>query len=193
MLKILKKKEDRCEQNTEEKTVPPVNGELLDDVSGGLFPGEEISETCNDDVAIPDESEENNGFLCNEDTGEGNNSDLGITPEFQLAAESFAKGREIPAGQMEQGVKLLGDIGEAWCTGALTVELLEIALRGLDYENAVAKAFAEGELQGRNSQIAEKYMKPEDSDGLPHPSGQGNASRSSRRVSSIFDLARDAG
>lgn len=83
--------------------------------------------------------------------------------------------------------------GEAWRDGALTVDLLETVIKGLGFDAAVANAFAEGELQGRNTRIAEEFMKPEDSDGLPHLSGRGNIGSGRKKVSSIFDLARSAG
>ncbi len=191
MLKILKKKDEKSEKMEETNEIPPLNAERLIDESDTVVPDEE-NEPENDAV------EENAAVEIKEEKGERGETakeeiQEGMTPEFRLIAESFAKGKGLPAERLEQGMEMLEKFGKAWRNGNMTVELLEVALRGLDYERAVAQAYSEGELKGRNTQIEEKYMRPEDSDGLPHPSGHGNSGRSARRVSSIFDLARDAG
>ncbi len=183
MLKILKKREDRPERK--EETVDSV-------IQAAEMAAEEVQPE-NTEPYQPDEIGE---IAMQEDIvetpGEEERQE-GVTPEFRLEAESFAKGKELPSERLEEGIGMLKNIGEAWREGELTVELLDVVLRGLDYDKALGKAFAEGELKGRNTQIEEEYMRPEDSDGLPHPQGKGNAGRSAHRVASIFDLARDAG
>lgn len=115
----------------------------------------------------------------------------GITDEFRIASEAFAKGKGLDLTDVEKGINLLQEIGEGWRDGELTVEMLEIALRGLQFERAVAEAREAGEIAGRNLQIDEKYMHPVESDGIPHLGGS-NARRSAERIASIFDLARNA-
>ena len=115
----------------------------------------------------------------------------GITDEFRIASEAFAKGKGLDLTDVEKGINLLQEIGEGWRDGELTVEILEIALRGLQFERAVAEAREAGEIAGRNLQIDEKYMHPVESDGIPHLGGS-NARRSAERIASIFDLARNA-
>lgn len=115
----------------------------------------------------------------------------GITDEFRIASEAFAKGKGLELTDVEKGINLLQEIGEGWRDGELTVEMLEIALRGLQFERAVAEAREAGEIAGRNLQIDEKYMHPVESDGIPHLGGS-NARRSAERIASIFDLARNA-
>jgi len=189
MLRIRKKKEEEPE--------PPVGGEALLEIApeaDGITIDESVGnitdETGESEIDVSPEG-------VKEDT-QGEAVDMvapvsGVTSEFESEAEAFAKGREISGERLEEGVSCLDKIGKAWREGALTVEMLEVVIRGLDYERAVAQARSEGELEGRNAQIEEKYMRPADSDGLPHFSGKGNVGRSSRRTSSIFDLARDAG
>ena len=115
----------------------------------------------------------------------------GITDEFRIASEAFAKGKGLELTDVEKGINLLQEIGEGWRDGELTVEMLEIALRGLQFERAVAEAREAGEIAGRNLQIDEKYMHPVESDGIPHLGGS-NARRSAEKIASIFDLARNA-
>ena len=143
-------------------------------------------------------TDENGETVSDDAESSGENAEVektepGFSPEFEIEARSFAKGRQYPDAQLEEGLSLMREIGMAWIDSALTVEMLEVLIRGLDYERAVAQAAEEGEIRGRNIQIDEKYMRPDDSDGLPHLPGKGNVGRGSRGVSSIFDLARDAG
>lgn len=183
MLKILKKREEKPERKEEAIEADLLQAEQIEDVGEAVI----VEPNSSDEIGKIEETETVEELPQEEKKPEG------VTRGFRQEAESFAKGKELPAERLEAGIEMLKKIGEAWRTGELTVELLDVALRGIDYDDAVAKAFADGELKGRNTQIEEKYMRPEDSDGLPHPSGKGSASRSARRVASIFDLARDAG
>lgn len=183
MLKILKKREEKPERKEEAIEADLLQAEQIEDVGDAVI----VEPNSSDEIEEIEETEAVEKLPLEEKKPEG------VTRGFRQEAESFAKGKELPAERLESGIEMLKKIGEAWRTGELTVELLDVALRGIDYDDAVAKAFADGELKGRNTQIEEKYMRPEDSDGLPHPSGKGSANRSARRVASIFDLARDAG
>ncbi|MBD5197295.1 MAG: hypothetical protein HDS18_06800 [Bacteroides sp.] len=136
-------------------------------------------------------SEEDSLESGEEGLSENEEVPCGITDEFRIASEAFAKGKGLELTDVEKGINLLQEIGEGWRDGELTVEMLEIALRGLQFERAVAEAREAGEIAGRNLQIDEKYMHPVESDGIPHLGGS-NARRSAERIASIFDLARNA-
>lgn len=88
-------------------------------------------------------------------------------------------------------VEFMDGLGLEVSVRKMPVELLALVAKGLEYDNAVAAALAEGELKGRNVKIAECFMKP-DSDGLPHLGSQGSLKGVQSRTSSIFDLARGA-
>ncbi|MDE6071332.1 MAG: hypothetical protein K2G53_02135 [Muribaculaceae bacterium] len=137
------------------------------------------------------ESSEEGVVSSGEGSLESEEVPCGITDEFRIASEAFAKGKGLELTDVEKGINLLQEIGEGWRDGELTVEMLEIALRGLQFERAVAEAREAGEIAGRNLQIDEKYMHPVESDGIPHLGGS-NARRSAERIASIFDLARNA-
>lgn len=183
MLKILKKREEKPERKEEAVEADILQAEQVADVGETVI----VEPNSPDEIGEIEETETVEELPQEEEKPEG------VTPGFREEAESFAKGKELPSERLEEGIGMLKNIGEAWREGELTVELLDVVLRGLDYDKALGKAFAEGELKGRNTQIEEEYMRPEDSDGLPHPQGKGNAGRSAHRVASIFDLARDAG
>lgn len=175
---MLKFKKKNCE-------IPPVNGEVLGEV---FETGEQEKQEVLGEASETGEEEKQEEL----ENAEGESVRGGVSEEFRVEAAAFAKGREISAESMEEGIGKLEEIGSAWRDGSLTVEMLETVIRGLDYQRAVTAAYAEGELKGRNNQIEEKYMKAADSDGLPHPAGTGSATRSGKRFSSIFDLAREA-
>lgn len=112
-------------------------------------------------------------------------------PVFVAMASAFARGRGMPSEELDSAMAELRRIGEGWRNGTPDVGMLETVIKGLDYDRAVAVASRDGEIRGRNAGIEETYMRPEESDGLPHLSGGGTA-RSGKRVASIFDLARNA-
>ncbi len=183
MLKILKRKDERQDESREKGNVAvleetPLGREMLEPV---VEKEEDTAENADETEQVETEGEAQEDRSC------------GITVEFQMAAESFAKGGGVDPERLEEALAFMQRTGEAWRDGALTVDLLETVIKGLGFDAAVANAFAEGELQGRNTRIAEEFMKPEDSDGLPHLSGRGNIGSGRKKVSSIFDLARSAG
>lgn len=183
MLKILKRKDERQDESRENGNVvapeeTPLGGETLEPVGEKEADADENADETGRDETKGEAKEDHS---------------CGITAEFQMEAESFAKGGDVNPERLEEALSFMQKTGEAWRDGALTVELLETVIKGLDFDAAVAKAFADGELQGRNTRIAEEFMKPEDSDGLPHLSGLGNIGSGRKKVSSIFDLARSAG
>ncbi|MDE7438254.1 MAG: hypothetical protein K2M93_07185 [Muribaculaceae bacterium] len=111
--------------------------------------------------------------------------------KFEAMAKAFATERNIAESDMEAGIKVLKDIRDGWMSGELTTDMLALVMRGLEYDKAVKEAREAGEIAGRNTQIEEKYMRPIESDGLPHLAGS-NVRKNSTRISSIFDLARHA-
>lgn len=110
---------------------------------------------------------------------------------FMTLAQTFAKERNIEDSDLEAGIKVLKDIRDGWVSGELTADMLALVMRGLEYDKAVKEAREAGEIAGRNTQIEEKYMRPIESDGLPHLAGS-NVRKNSTRISSIFDLARQS-
>lgn len=137
-----------------------------------------------------EETEESPSEPANESSAAAEESES--ERQFRELAQAFAIGRGLPAEELEEALAAMKRLGEAWTAGKPTVEMLELTVKGLDYDRAVSKAIADGELRGRNMQIEQRYMKPVESDGLPHPSGRGGGKRDAGRMASIFDLARNA-
>ena len=96
-----------------------------------------------------------------------------------LAEEDFAKAEEL---------------GELICrdrmAGSYSVQSRNALLKAVSYERMLEEADAAGELRGRNASIDELTDLMLDSDGVPHASGCGAGAKP--KVSTIFDLAREA-
>lgn len=178
MIKIL-----RRNQATEpvENEVIVENVELADDEKIDVSPEED--ESSNENSAGEKEDEEED-----KDSGESKEEKKPADP-FMNEALAFAKGRGLSEEAVADAMAFMDKVKKA---EVRDLPMLEVVLNGLDYKRAVDAAFADGELQGRNRQIEEKYMRPLESDGLPHPGIYGAAPKNTRRATSIFDLARRA-
>lgn len=136
MLKILKRKDERQDESREKGNVAvleetPLGREMLEPV---VEKEEDTAENADETEQVETEGEAQEDRSC------------GITVEFQMAAESFAKGGGVDPERLEEALAFMQKTGEAWRDGALTVDLLESVIKGLGFDAAVANAFAEGEL-----------------------------------------------
>ena len=96
-----------------------------------------------------------------------------------LTEEDFAKAEEL--GEL---------IGRDRMAGSYSVQSRNALLKPVSYERMLEEADAAGELRGRNASIDELTDLMLDSDGVPHASGCGAGAKP--KVSTIFDLAREA-
>ena len=117
----------------------------------------------------------------------------GFSIETLTGIKEYAAKESIPDETKEKVIEIIREIGESWENGGLTLDHFMEILKCVEYDDKIVKAFADGELKGRNEQIEEKYMHPEESDGLPHPFGGGSIAGNRREITTIFDLARNAG
>lgn len=98
----------------------------------------------------------------------------------------------LDLGETREDVRnLLTAIAGELEAGEISDTTLSILLRGIDYEQDLARASEEAEIRGRNATIREEMLTEELSDGLPHP-GTGHGPMTARRPDNIFDLARGA-
>lgn len=98
----------------------------------------------------------------------------------------------LDLGETREDVRdLLTAIAGELEAGEISDTTLSILLRGIDYEQDLARASEEAEIRGRNATIREEMLTEELSDGLPHP-GTGHGPMAARRPDNIFDLARGA-
>lgn len=98
------------------------------------------------------------------------------------------------SGLTEEDFAKAEELGELICrdrmAGSYSVQSRNALLKAVSYERMLEEADAAGELRGRNASIDELTDLMLDSDGVPHASGCGAGAKS--KVSTIFDLAREA-
>lgn len=111
--------------------------------------------------------------------------------KFRSQAEAFARGKGLDEEELNRGLEQLRIIGEGWQTSMLTLDMVDLLIKGIRYDNDVENAAAEGEIRGRNAVIEEEFMKEPESDGLPHLRSGGSVGKSGK-INTIFDLAREA-
>ena len=98
------------------------------------------------------------------------------------------------SGLTEEDFAKAEELGELICrdrmAGSYSVQSRNALLKAVSYERMLEEADAAGELRGRNASIDELTDLMHDSDGVPHASGCGAGAKP--KVSTIFDLAREA-
>ena len=115
----------------------------------------------------------------------------GVGP-LGLDRDSEAAG--FGSGLTEEDFAKAEELGELICrdrmAGSYSVQSRNALLKAVSYERMLEEADAAGELRGRNASIDELTDLMLDSDGVPHASGCGAGAKP--KVSTIFDLAREA-
>lgn len=92
-------------------------------------------------------------------------------------ADNILKSQEIVDQYRNEGkdvdaaLDLLDKAYKGILTGEITAEMLDMALNSVNYANDVAAAGTDGEIRGRNEQIAKKVKSSKNGDGLPNVGG----------------------
>lgn len=81
--------------------------------------------------------------------------------------------------QVTKAFELLERIMLDVVAGNFEPSYIEMAIKALDYDNAVAAAEENGEIRGRNAKIEEQMEKPKKGDGVPY--GGGNMTKTPKR------------
>lgn len=103
--------------------------------------------------------------------------------------EGFRQGRGMSLEDIESDVNSLLSISADVARGVISTDAIDLISRARNYDNDIKRAFAEGEITGRNATIEEKLTDNKlKSDGVPALGGS-SASSSKSRPATIFDLA----
>lgn len=113
-------------------------------------------------------------------------SEDGITESFVKEARAFAEGQGLSPEEFDEAMTQLKQFRSS--STPVTVNMLEMMHKAINYDRDVAQAKEQGEINGRNAKIEECLMQPEQSDGLPHV--KGSNINQQKHATSIFDLAR---
>lgn len=102
--------------------------------------------------------------------------------------EALQQERGLQDEQIDAAADMLLKIANEVIMGKFSREHLDMALKALNYDGAVAEAEQNGEVRGRNAKIEEQWRKPKGGDGLPAIGGQngGPAGESPRRKGGFF-------
>lgn len=110
----------------------------------------------------------------------------GITESFVREARAFADGKGLSPEEFDEAMTKLKQFRSP--STPVTVKMLEMILKAINYDHDVAQAMEQGEIKGRNAKIEQCLMHPNQSDGLPHIKGSDVSQQ--KHTTSIFDLAR---
>lgn len=183
--------------DTESKSAEPAE-EAVEQPEGKA--GEDRAES----VAAPAAPAGRPGFIERWVNAEGNMSALSFLREQaesfhdveadRLSAslsrlEGFREGGDLSVEVMDKAVGILLDIMADGLNGVIAGQGIATLVRGLSYETDVEKARCEGEIEGRNALIKEKFMSSLKRDTDVPALGGTSAGSDSRRPGSIFDLA----
>ena len=112
----------------------------------------------------------------------------------RLGLDRDSEAAGFGSGLTEEDFAKAEELGELICrdrmAGSYSVQSRNALLKAVSYERMLEEADAAGELRGRNASIDELTDLMLDSDGVPHASGCGAGAKP--KVSTIFDLAREA-
>lgn len=116
------------------------------------------------------------------------------TPQPDPVEQAYCLGAGIDPETLSNAKALLGRIHQAVASSKFDPELLQTAIRILNYDRDMENALKEGYEKARAEQIADafrnKRAKAEEADSLP--SLGGSKAMGVARKESIFDVARDA-
>lgn len=95
--------------------------------------------------------------------------------------------------QVDEVITFIHQIVSDGIRGIFKRETIEMALKALNYDQAIATAQHEGEVAGRNAKISEKLRKTQKGDGLPQLGGASNASTQAQPQArrTVFEIARE--
>lgn len=168
------------------KTVKTITEAIKNAIDSSRGPQAELPEEKPGDFEILEEPEEPE----TPETPEEDEEKPGEPEEDRPNLAERTAGLDL--GETREDVReLLTAIAGELEAGEISDTTLSILLRGIDYEQDLARASEEAEIRGRNATIREEMLTEELSDGLPHP-GTGHGPMAARRPGNIFDLARGA-
>ena len=164
--------------------------DILDQTAEDATEEPEESVECEEEKAeepeeseMPEESEESEApeeVEESEETGVDDN---------EAAIEAYIIGANVSREDVESALLKMGEVARTYESGRFDPATVEFILQALHYDEALEKARIEGELEGRNRQIAEAFRNLRDKK-EEIPTFNGSALR--HNEGSIFDIAKGA-
>ena len=104
--------------------------------------------------------------------------------------EGYSCGSGCESVQLDRSLSMLFRIGRGYKSGHLNIEMVEILMKGMDYDRKLAEEVQAAEVRGRNANIEARMRTRGKSDGVPRLESRG--ADNSKRNRGIFSLAEDA-
>lgn len=109
---------------------------------------------------------------------------------FMASLEGYARGCRMSPEDIDSSLTMLFTIGTGCLKGTLTLDMVEVIMKGQNYDRRLEEEVKKAELKGRNANIEAKMRKVTASDGVPHLESRGG--NSEKRNRGIFSLAESA-
>ncbi|MDE5869087.1 MAG: hypothetical protein K2H18_02545 [Muribaculaceae bacterium] len=109
--------------------------------------------------------------------------------KFMAGVEGFCRGSGRNSEEIDSALKMLFSIGIGCRDGRLSLDMVEIMMKGSNYDKVLAEETRKAELRGRNARIEAEMRTRTAGDGVPHLESRGTGTMRKR---GIFSLAEDA-
>ncbi|MDE6296322.1 MAG: hypothetical protein K2L89_00605, partial [Muribaculaceae bacterium] len=109
--------------------------------------------------------------------------------KFMAGVEGYCRGSGRNAGEVDEALRMLFSIGIGCRSGELSLDMVEIMMKGSSFDRVLAEETRKAELRGRNSCIEADMRTRTAGDGVPHLESRGS---NNTRKRGIFSLAEDA-
>ena len=113
-------------------------------------------------------------------------------PLYSIVEKAYCLGAGIDEETLGKAKQMLGNISESVSSGRFDPDVLQMAIRLLNYDQAIQQAHREGLELGRTENITEifrnKRDKAKEADAIPH---LGGTKLSTTNCNTIFDIARE--
>ena len=137
--------------------------------------GTEITDAIGDPEKQGEIAEANQKFLDRVANSEQLEKEYEENLNASLDVLSKLQDEGVPEEEIDKAMELLQNIVTEGVRGKFTRETIEMSLKAIGYDKAVAEAEETGRVAGRNEKIDVKLRKPESGDGTANLSGGGSA------------------
>ena len=123
-------------------------------------------------------------------TGEQDFPIDGKITHFMASVEGFARGGGLSHQEIDTSLKMLFNIAVSVRNGVPTLDMIEVLMKGISYDQRLEEEVRAAELRGRNANIEARMRTKTAGDGVPHLESRSGGNE--KRNRGIFSLAEDA-
>ena len=106
------------------------------------------------------------------------------------SVEGFARGGGLSHQEIDSSLKMLFNIAVSVRNGVPTLDMIEVLMKGISYDQRLEEEVRAAELRGRNANIEARMRTKTAGDGVPHLESRSGGNE--KRNRGIFSLAEDA-